>query len=229
MYHQQTKNLLVVKANQPGLHQQLRSLPWKNVTARRYDRERGHGRNETRVTRVLTVTGLGLDFPNPVQAARVTRHRTDAATGKRTRQTVYALTDLTHEQASPQFIGRLARSQWTIEDRLHFIRDTAFQEDTSKIRTGRGQENMATLRNQAVNVLRKNGHTKMRGWPPPRLLRPLRQAARPTRHRLTCTITRNPDFETTLPYASRVGHEKTPSEKGHLLSLSCSSGGASIG
>ncbi|MFD8706408.1 ISAs1 family transposase [Kitasatospora sp. NPDC059648] len=31
--------LLVVKANQPELHLQLRSLPWKDVTARRYDRE----------------------------------------------------------------------------------------------------------------------------------------------------------------------------------------------
>ncbi|WP_255345605.1 ISAs1 family transposase [Streptomyces chartreusis] len=159
--HQKTKNLLVVKANQPGLHQQLRSLPWNNATARRYDRERGHGRNETRVTRVLTVTGLALDFPHAVQAARVTRHRTDTATGKHTRQTVYALTNLTHEQASPQFIGRLARSQWTIENRLHFTRDTAFQEDTSKIRTGRGQENMATLRNQAVNASRKNDYTNI--------------------------------------------------------------------
>lgn len=64
LYHQQTKNLLVVKANQPGLHQQLRSLPWKNVTARRYDRGRGHGRNETRVTRVFTGTVLGADFPH---------------------------------------------------------------------------------------------------------------------------------------------------------------------
>ncbi|WP_197085367.1 transposase family protein, partial [Saccharothrix sp. ST-888] len=35
--------LLVVKANQPGLHRRLRSLPWKDVTARRYDRETGHG------------------------------------------------------------------------------------------------------------------------------------------------------------------------------------------
>ncbi|WP_329446331.1 hypothetical protein [Streptomyces canus] len=74
------------------------------------------------------VTSLGQDFPHAVQAARATRHRTDTATGKRTRQTVYALTDLTHEQACPQFIGRLARSQWTIENRLHFIRDTAFHE-----------------------------------------------------------------------------------------------------
>ncbi|MFJ5310067.1 hypothetical protein [Streptomyces sp. NPDC088350] len=42
---------LVVKANQPGLLRQLRALPWKHATARRYDRETGHGRKETRATR----------------------------------------------------------------------------------------------------------------------------------------------------------------------------------
>lgn len=52
------------QTNQPGLHPQLRCLPWKNATARRYDRGRGHGRNETRVTRILTGTGLGVDFPH---------------------------------------------------------------------------------------------------------------------------------------------------------------------
>lgn len=106
--------LLVVKANQPGLHRQPRSLPWKNVTARRYDREIGHGRKETRVTRALTVTDLGLDFPHAVQAVRVLRHRTDLKTGTVSRQTVHAITDLTSHQASPRHLGQLARSQWTI-------------------------------------------------------------------------------------------------------------------
>ncbi|MES4886390.1 ISAs1 family transposase [Streptomyces sp. NPDC000349] len=55
--------LLLIKANQPGLFRQLRSLPWTQATARRYDRETGHGRKETRTTRALTVTDLGLDFP----------------------------------------------------------------------------------------------------------------------------------------------------------------------
>ncbi|WP_241681566.1 ISAs1 family transposase, partial [Streptomyces sp. CB01881] len=93
--------LLVVKANQPELHRRLRALPWKDVTARRYDREIGHGRRETRVTRALTVTGLGLDFPHAVQAARILRHRTDLTTGKCSRQTIYAITDLTSQEASP--------------------------------------------------------------------------------------------------------------------------------
>lgn len=93
--------LLVIKANQSGLLRQLRALPWKHATARRYDRETGHGRKETRSTRALTVTDLGLDFPHAVQAVKILRHRTDIRTCKVTRQTVYALTDLTARQASP--------------------------------------------------------------------------------------------------------------------------------
>ncbi|MFF5452529.1 ISAs1 family transposase [Streptomyces sp. NPDC012950] len=87
--------LLVVKANQPEPHRRLRSLRWKDCTARRYDRETGHGRRETRATRALAVTGLGLDFPHTAQAARILRHRTDLATGRCSRQTLYTITDLT--------------------------------------------------------------------------------------------------------------------------------------
>jgi hypothetical protein len=41
------------------------------------------------------------------------------------------------------------------------VRDAAFREDASKIRTGHGPENMATLRHLAINVLRHNGHTNI--------------------------------------------------------------------
>ncbi|MEU5811727.1 ISAs1 family transposase [Streptomyces sp. NPDC047718] len=150
--------LFLVKANQPDLLAALRSLPWKEVTARRYDREAGHGRRETRATRVLTVTGLGLDFPHAVQAARILRYRVETASGRCTRETVYAITDLTSAEASPQRISRLARSQWTIENRLHHVRDTTFAEDASKIRTGHEPANLATLRNLAINALRDAGH-----------------------------------------------------------------------
>jgi predicted transposase YbfD/YdcC len=149
--------LLVVKRNQPTLHNALRSLPWREVTARRYDREAEHGRRETRSVRTLTITGLGLDFPHVAQAAKIHRHRTDLKTGKTTRQTVYAITDLTAGAASPQAIGQLARAQWGIEA-VHHVRDTTFGEDASKIRTGHGPENMATLRSFAIHTLRTAGH-----------------------------------------------------------------------
>ncbi|WP_186001705.1 transposase, partial [Streptomyces sp. IB201691-2A2] len=124
------------------------------MTARRYDRERGHRRRETRSVPTLTVTGL--DFPHVVQAVKILRHRTEVRTGRVTRQTVYAITDMTARETSPQLIGRLARSQWGIEA-VHHVRDTTFTEDASKIRTGHGPENMATLRNLAINTLQDAG------------------------------------------------------------------------
>ncbi|MFF7184351.1 hypothetical protein ACFZAR_03795 [Streptomyces sp. NPDC008222] len=55
----------------------------------------------------------------------------------------------------------IARSQWTIENRHHFVRDTTFAEDASKVRTGHGPENMATLRSFAINQLRAAGHANI--------------------------------------------------------------------
>jgi hypothetical protein len=81
--------VLVVKRNQPRLRAALRALPWKKRITVRYDRETGHGRRETRSVRVLTVTGLGLDFPHVTQAVKIHRYRTDAKSGKTTRQTVH--------------------------------------------------------------------------------------------------------------------------------------------
>ncbi|WP_371666697.1 hypothetical protein OG985_45520 [Streptomyces sp. NBC_00289] len=46
---------------------------------------------------------------------KILRHRTDLKTGKVTRQTVHAITDRTAREASPQLIGRIARSQWGID------------------------------------------------------------------------------------------------------------------
>lgn len=149
--------LLAVKRNQPTLFEALRTLPWKQVTARHYAREVGHGRAETRSMRTLTVTGLGVDFPHVVQAAKVHRHRTDLKTGKVAREALYTVTDLSDWAASPQAIGHFARSHRGVEA-VHHVRDVTFSEDASKIRTGCGPENMATLRSFAITTLRTAGH-----------------------------------------------------------------------
>ncbi|WP_222109790.1 hypothetical protein [Streptomyces cupreus] len=108
--------------------------------------------------KALTVTEVAVGFPRVVQAARIMRFRTNVRTGKLTRKTIYAITDLTCREASPERIGRVARSQWGIENRLPFVRDVTFAEDASRVRTGHGPENMATLRNYANGTLRRAGH-----------------------------------------------------------------------
>ncbi|WP_455770760.1 hypothetical protein [Streptomyces chartreusis] len=57
-----------------------------------------------------------------------------------------------------QQLAKIIRWQWIIENRLHFVRDTAFREDASKVHTEHGPENMATLRSFAITCLRAAGH-----------------------------------------------------------------------
>jgi hypothetical protein len=66
---------------------------------------------------------------------------------------VYAITSLTHAQASPARLADLLRGHWTIENGLHYIRDVTFAEDASHLRTGTGPQVMACLRNLAIGAL----------------------------------------------------------------------------
>jgi hypothetical protein len=70
--------------------------------------------------------------------------------------TVYAITSLTAQQASPARLADLLRGHWAIEA-LHHVRDTTFAEDGSQVRTGAAPNVMAALRNLVIGVLSRAG------------------------------------------------------------------------
>jgi DDE_Tnp_1-associated len=53
------------------------------------------------------------------------------------------------------------RGHWTIENKLHWVRDVTFGEDASAARTGTGPHVMATLRNLVISILRLAGHASI--------------------------------------------------------------------
>ncbi|WTG54378.1 transposase [Actinacidiphila glaucinigra] len=119
----------MVKGNQKKLRQQLKSLPWKDIPYQGRTRSRGHGRAEIRRIKVAAVNNLL--FPGAHQAVQIKRRRTDRKTDKTTITTVYAVTSLTAEQATPVQLAQLIRNHWKIEA-LHHVRDTTFAEDASQ-------------------------------------------------------------------------------------------------
>jgi len=146
--------LLIVKANQPTLHRQLRHLPWPDIPIADHTRDRGHHRVEIRRLQVTTVAGL--DFPHATQAIRITR-RVQSLHRRRWRTvTVYAVTNLAAAQASPARLADWIRGHWGI-GALHHIRDTTFAEDASQVRSGTAPRAMASLRNLAIGILRLHG------------------------------------------------------------------------
>ncbi len=146
--------LFTVKRNQPGLHAQLAGLPWRLVPVAHQARERGHGRTERRTFKV-TAVAAGLAFPHAARAIQIMRRR--KVKGKWSAETCYAVTSLTATQASHAELATIIRGHWSIEDRLHWVRDMDSGEDRSQIRTGSGPRVMASLRNLVLTILRLAG------------------------------------------------------------------------
>ena len=96
-------------------------------------------------------------FPAAERAIKVVRRRT-TADGRRSVETVYALTSLDHHAADADLLAIWLRGHWEIENRVHHVRDVTQREDASRIRTGNGPQVMAALRNTATNIARLTGH-----------------------------------------------------------------------
>jgi predicted transposase YbfD/YdcC len=147
--------IAVIKRNQPLLYDRVRVLPWRQVPAGSTTRDAAHGRLETRTLKTAHVAGL--DLPGARQAIKITRWRQDTATGKVSRETVYAITSLASAQATPADLARLVRDHWSIEAH-HHIRDVTFGEDAATSRTGNGPANLATIRAAIIAAIKDAGY-----------------------------------------------------------------------
>ena len=108
-----------------------------------------HGRV---IRRSLWVTSAdGIDFPHVRQVARIRRDGQLIS-----KEIVHAATSLSKGKATPADLAGLARGQWGIES-VHWVRDTAYREDSSTGYAGNGPQTMAALRNLAISLLYLNG------------------------------------------------------------------------
>lgn len=153
--------VLTVKDNQPALAADLALLFADPLTATREAEtlDCHHGRRERRHLRVSSDLSayLATDSPWPdiAQVAQLTRTVLTPALTRR--ETVYLITTLPPEHASPQRLLDLVRGHWHIENGLHYVRDVTFGEDRSRLRTGHGPQVMAALRNLALTLIRRSG------------------------------------------------------------------------
>jgi hypothetical protein len=154
---------MAVKENQPQLLWDLQQVftdpalvAATGTRARTFDK--GHGRLELR--RLWTSTALVgySDWPGLAQALCLEREVVRLNTGEVHREVVYAVTSLPPEQTDAQELLRLWRGHWSIENRLHWIRDVGFAEDRSAARTGSVPQILAATRNTVIGLLRAHGH-----------------------------------------------------------------------
>lgn len=116
--------------------------------------DKGHGRIERRRIKVSTALNAHLDFPHVRQAWCIERQVTFAKTGSTRTEVVHGITSLPPERATPAQLLALNRGHWQIEA-LHWVRDVSFDEDRCQVRTGHAPQNLATLRNLVIGLIRR--------------------------------------------------------------------------
>ena len=158
--------LMVVKDNQPELRASIALLfdepPW---LPRQRDQEcqsqqtvsKGHGRLETRVLETSNALSDYLDWPGVAQVMRRSCRRLRMKTGEVEHNISYGITSLPWSKVSAAQIETLWRGHWTIENRVHYVRDVTMGEDACQMRAGNAPQTMATLRNALLSLFRRNG------------------------------------------------------------------------
>jgi predicted transposase YbfD/YdcC len=162
-----------VKENRRALFDALNALPWQHTPIAGSRTDTGHGRITRRTIRVLPAPS-DLPFPHVSQAWLIERYVTDTTGAHLSAAAQLGVASHTPEQATPAQIAAFNQGHWAVES-LHWIRDTCYREDHSRVRTRSGPRVLASLRNLAVNALRLAGRcdiTEATRWASRNMTRP---------------------------------------------------------
>ena len=112
-----------------------------------------HGRLEQRSITVSSLLNDYLDWPNVAQVFKLERRFTYVATGRVHHEVQYGLTSLTPQEASPKRLLNIVRSEWAIENGLHYRRDVTFREDATRMTRKSMGRAMAAINNLVIGLI----------------------------------------------------------------------------
>ena len=158
----------VVKDNQPTTRQAVEQLfapsqpipgwgtpPTDFRTAHTVNK--AHGRLEERTLTASSLLNDYLDWPALGQVFKLERRFTTLATGAVHREIQYGLTSLTAAEASPVRLLEIVRSEWGIENGLHYRRDVTFHEDQTRMTDHPTGQAMACINNLVIGLFNRQG------------------------------------------------------------------------
>lgn len=183
--------LLALKGNQSSLHDEIRRYlddPAATIHSRFETTDGDHGRIEVRrhmVSHDVDWLMTARRFPGEPRFPRLRAIAVVEAEVERNGSTSlerrYYLSSM---PLDAKLFAYAVRCHWHVENRLHWVLDVVFHEDLSRLRSGAGPQNMATVRHMAMNLLRgpKDKHSlkvrrKSAAWDTAYLEALLRQSA----------------------------------------------------
>lgn len=190
-------DLMVVKRNQAQLYQDL--VWYFDTPPLRCDRPwrthrtstKGHGRLEDRLLTCRDDLDNHLTWPAVQQVVQRICERTVLKTRSVTHATSYALTSVPATVGSAAMSEHVWRGHWTIENKVHYVRDVTLGEDAHQMHIGHAPQALAAIQTRCSTSC---------GWQAGRIWqRP--SATTAIRCQLLCNslVSHLPDFDRALP------------------------------
>jgi predicted transposase YbfD/YdcC len=153
--------LIQVKANQKHLFQQIKSNISQAVPIDTYsETQKSRGRQEARHVELYNcLEGISKDWLNLEALVYVRRSGYRKESGYYCKEHFY-ITSVSTKSA--KLVAQGIRGHWLIENRLHYVKDVHFKEDTCGFHVGQAVENQTILQNIAINIYRSLGLTSMK-------------------------------------------------------------------
>lgn len=76
-------------------------------------------------------------------------------------ETAYLIGSMDHHAYAPEVFLKLNREHWSIENKLHYVRDVTMGEDSCRICKGSGPQVLAGIRNSVIALARRDGWTNI--------------------------------------------------------------------
>ena len=153
--------LIQVKGNQSTLFRAIKAtVESQEALSTSAHEQRSRGRDERRTVAV---------FPPPPEMLEewtslyrvIHVERQVARDGKKTVTHHYYISSVSSDAAEVFAAG--VRGHWSIENRLHWVKDVIQHEDDSGIRKGNGIETLSIFKNVAINISRELGFDSIKG------------------------------------------------------------------
>jgi predicted transposase YbfD/YdcC len=120
-----------------------------------------HGRLEKRTLTAGCFLNEYSGWRGLAQVFKLERHTVIRSTGQVRHQTVYGITSLSPEEASPTRLLHLMRDYWAIENRLHYRRDKILHEDDTRMTNPTQATAMPVINSLVIALVRRQGFTNL--------------------------------------------------------------------
>jgi predicted transposase YbfD/YdcC len=126
-------------------------------TAKTVNKE--HGRLEERTITVSSMLNEYIDWPAIQQVFMLERRFTYENSGKVHHEIQYGITSLNARRANPEKLLEIVRSEWGIENGLHYRRDVTFHEDHTRMSRKPMARAMTCINNLVIALLSRHGYS----------------------------------------------------------------------